>query len=63
MRSKRNCSHPQDAGRVLVDVHQVVRDLSGAGVAESNVWHLFTIENGLIEAMEVCPSPNANFRV
>ena len=50
--------HPEDAGRVLVGVHQVVRDLSGAVLADEQVGHLFTIERGLIRAMEVRPSPN-----
>ena len=42
-------------GRILVHVHQVVRDLSGAVLADGYVGHRFTIEAGLIRAMEVCP--------
>jgi hypothetical protein len=49
--------HPKGAGRILVAVHQVVRDLAGGMVAEGHVGHLFTIESGLIQAMEVCPFP------
>ena len=45
---------PEAAGRILVDVHQVVRDLAGAVVADGHVGHRFTIESGLIRAMEVC---------
>ncbi|MBD2074234.1 nuclear transport factor 2 family protein [Phormidium sp. FACHB-592] len=49
--------HIEDAGQILVEVHQVVRDLSGAVLADENVGHRFTIEDGLIQAMEVCPLP------
>ena len=44
-------------GRTLVEVHQVVRDLAGTVVADGPVGHRFTIESGLIRAMEVCPLP------
>jgi ketosteroid isomerase-like protein len=47
--------HTEDAGQVLVEVHQVVRDLAGAVLADEHVGHRFTIEHGLIQAMEVCP--------
>lgn len=47
--------HPEDAGQILVEVHQVVRDLDGAVLADERVGHRFTIEYGLIQAMEVCP--------
>jgi ketosteroid isomerase-like protein len=48
--------HPEDAGQVLVEVHLVVRDLSGGAVlADEHIGHRFTIEHGLIQAMEVCP--------
>ena len=51
--------HPEDAGQVLVEVHQVVRDLSGTVLADEHVGHRFTIEHGLIQAMEVCPLPSS----
>ena len=51
--------HPEDTGQVLVDVHQVVRDLAGALLADEHVGHRFTIEHGLIQAMEVCPVPSS----
>jgi hypothetical protein len=51
--------HPQEDGRILVDVHQVVRDLAGAVLADEHVGHRFTFENGLIQAMEVCPLPSS----
>jgi ketosteroid isomerase-like protein len=49
--------HLEDAGQVLVEVHQVVRDLSGAVLADEYVGHRFTIEHGLIREMEVCSLP------
>ncbi|MHC5732291.1 MAG: nuclear transport factor 2 family protein, partial [Nostoc sp.] len=49
--------HPEDAGHILVDVHQVVRDLAGALLADQRVGHRFTIEQGLIQRMEVFPLP------
>ncbi|MDB5106329.1 MAG: hypothetical protein JWP91_4018 [Fibrobacteres bacterium] len=45
--------YPEDAGLVLVEVHQVVRDLAGAVLADGRVNHRFTFKNGLIQAMEV----------
>jgi ketosteroid isomerase-like protein len=47
--------YPEDAGQILVKVHQVVRDLTGAVLADEHVGHRFIIENGLIHGMEVCP--------
>lgn len=41
----------EDAGQLLVEVQQVVRDLSGALLADEHVGHRFTIEHGLIQAM------------
>jgi hypothetical protein len=49
--------HPEAVGRMLVHVHQVVRDIAGAVVADGYVGHRFTIESGLIRTMEVCPLP------
>jgi hypothetical protein len=49
--------HWEGDGRVVVDVHQVVRDLAGIVVADMHVGHRFTLANGLILAMEVCSLP------
>lgn len=49
----------EDAGQILVEVHQVVRDLAGAVLADEQVVHRFTIEHGLIQAMEVYPLPSS----
>jgi len=51
--------HPEATGLVLVEVHQVVRDLVGAVLADEHVGHRFTIEHGLIQAMAVCPLPSS----
>jgi hypothetical protein len=42
-----------DTGRVVVDVHQVVRDGSGAVVTDRMVQHVYVIEDGLIRHMEI----------
>ena len=55
--------HPEGDGRILVDVHQVVRDLDGALLGDEQVAHRFTIENSLIQAMEVCPLPSSSHGV
>ncbi len=51
--------HPEEAGRILVEVRQVVRDMAGAILADERVGHRFTIEQGLIRGMEVCSLPPA----
>lgn len=51
--------HTEDAGQVLVEVHQVVCDRAGAVLADEHVGHRFTIEQGLIQGMEVCPLPSS----
>lgn len=52
--------HPENDGQVLVEVHQVVRDLTGAILADEHVGHRFIIEHGLIKAMVVCPLKSAH---
>jgi len=49
--------HCEAADRILVDVHQVVRDLAGVVLADEHVGHRFTLAHGLIQAMEVGPLP------
>ncbi|MEH2230465.1 MAG: nuclear transport factor 2 family protein [Nostoc sp.] len=51
--------YSDEAGRILVDVHQVVRDKAYAVLADEHVGHRFTLEHGLIQAMEVCPLPSS----
>jgi hypothetical protein len=40
-------------GRIVVDVHQVVRDTAGNVVADQMVQHIYRIEYGLIRSMEI----------
>jgi hypothetical protein len=40
-------------GEVVVDVHQVVRDLQGQIVADQMVGHIFQFENGLIRRFNI----------
>jgi ketosteroid isomerase-like protein len=42
-----------DGGRIVVDVHQVVRDLSGALLVDRMVQHVYTVDDGLITQMEI----------
>jgi hypothetical protein len=40
-------------GKVRVRVHQVVKNLQGSILSDSEVLHLFTVNNGLIAAMDL----------
>ena len=46
------------AGRTIVEVHQVVRDINGKLLLDRMVKHCYTIENGLIRRMEIDESGN-----
>jgi hypothetical protein len=41
------------AGRVVVEVHQVARNLAGEILLDRMVEHVYTIEGGLIRTMEI----------
>lgn len=41
------------AGRIMVDVHQIVRDLAGNTLSDRIVQHVYTIRDGLVEHMEI----------
>lgn len=43
----------EDGGRIHVRVHQVVRSLQGDVLSDSEVLHIFTMNNGLIAAMNL----------
>ena len=45
--------HIDPTGAIVVEVHQVVRDLSGTLLSERMVQHVYRIENGLIRSMEI----------
>jgi ketosteroid isomerase-like protein len=42
-----------DAGRHVVDVHQLVRDLTGKVLLDRPVQHIYSIEDGLIRRMDI----------
>lgn len=47
--------NPEEDGQILVEVHQILRDLAGAVLADEHVGHRFTFKDGLIQAMEIRP--------
>jgi len=40
-------------GRIHVRVHQLVKSLGGDVLSDNEVWHVYTIANGLIERMDL----------
>jgi len=42
-----------DAGRIVVDVHQVVREPGGHVIADQVVQHVYALRDGLITSMEI----------
>ena len=46
--------HWEDDGRILVNVHQVVRDLAGTVLSARYFGHRCTIEPDLIQTIEIC---------
>ena len=45
--------HIDATGAIVVEVHQVIHDLAGTLVAERMVQHVYRVENGLIQSMEI----------
>jgi hypothetical protein len=43
----------EDEGKTLVRVHQIVKSLQGDVLSDSEVRHLFTVNSGLIAAMDL----------
>ena len=41
------------AGKIDVKVHQLVKSLAGDVLSDSEVWHSYTITDGLIERMDL----------
>ena len=41
------------AGKIDVRVHQLVKSLGGDVLSDSEVWHAYTIAEGLIERMDI----------
>lgn len=42
-----------DGGKVCVKVHQLVKNLQGDVLSDSEVLHVFTLKTGLIAAMDI----------
>jgi hypothetical protein len=40
-------------GKTEVRVHQLVKSLQGEVLSDSEVWHVYTISNGLIDRMDL----------
>jgi hypothetical protein len=52
----------REGGETHVKVRQLVKSLSGEVLSDTNVWHVYTIANGLIERMDLGESnPSAAF--
>jgi hypothetical protein len=47
-----------DRGKVRVKVHQLVKSLQGDVLSDSEVLHVFTVNSGLIAAMELGDDAN-----
>ena len=43
----------QEGGLTEVRVHQLVKSLGGDVLSDSEVWHVYTIANGLIQRMDI----------
>ena len=43
----------REDGKTYVQVHQLVKSLGGDVLSDSEVWHVYTFSNGLIERMEL----------
>jgi hypothetical protein len=50
----------EDGGRIRVRVHQLVRSLQGDVLSDSEVLHVFTVNSGLIAAMDLGDEADPN---
>jgi hypothetical protein len=41
------------AGKTEVKVHQLVKNLKGDVLSDTELWHVYTVANGLIERMDI----------
>ena len=46
----------REGGETAVRVHQIVKTLGGEALSDMEVWHVYTIRNGLIERMDILES-------
>jgi hypothetical protein len=49
-----------EGGKILVRVHQLVRNLHGAVLSDGEVLHVFTVRSGLIAAMDLGDDTDSN---
>jgi ketosteroid isomerase-like protein len=42
-----------ESGRIVVEVHQLVRDLTGKQLLDRMVQHVYTLRDGLIRSMDI----------
>jgi hypothetical protein len=42
-----------EGGKIDVKVHQLVKNLKGDVLSDTELWHVYTIANGLIERMDI----------
>lgn len=52
----------RDGGKTDVKVHQLVKTLSGDVLSDADVWHIYTIANGLIERMDLRDSDPSSYQ-
>jgi hypothetical protein len=52
----------EDGGRIRVRVHQLVKNLQGDVLSDSEVLHIFTVTSGLIAAMDLGDEANTTVR-
>ena len=50
----------QEGGITEVRVHQLVKSLGGDVLSDSEVWHVYTIVNGVIERMDLKESETSS---
>ncbi len=53
----------QEGGITEVKVHQLVKSVGGDVLSDSEVWHVYTIANGLIERMDLKASEKSSAQI
>jgi len=43
----------RETGKTEVKVRQVVKNLKGESLSDTELWHIYVIQNGLIERMDI----------
>jgi hypothetical protein len=50
----------REDGKTEVRVHQLVKNLAGDVLSDSEVWHVYTIANGVIKRMDLKEAGDSN---